>query len=226
MISKLANLLPGSAKRKINAIWKNQMKSYWDSVDNKIPKVELGEKHIRNLRPLANRDILLGLLPKNGIVAELGVDKGDFSQKILSICQPKHFHLIDFWGSQRYNQEKRKGVEKMFESQIQNGSLEINLGLSTEVVDHFPDNYFDWIYIDTDHSYKTTRDELEKYKTKMKNGGIIAGHDYIIGNWNGMVRYGVIEAVAEFCVKHNWEIIHITMENGSYPSFAIRRIEP
>lgn len=225
MIKKLAALLPASAKGKLNSIWKGQLKTYWESVDSQIPKATLEEKHIKNLTPLLNREILLGQMPKNGVVAELGVDQGDFSQKILNLCQPSKLHLVDFWGSERYNQNKRNRVETQFGKEIDNGTVEINLGLSTTVASTFPDNYFDWIYIDTDHSYKTTWEELNMYRLKMKPGGIIAGHDYIIGNWNGMVRYGVIEAVAEFCVKYNWELIHITMENGGYPSFAIREIQ-
>lgn len=96
--------------------------------------------------------------------------------------------------------------------------------MSTEAAQDFEDGYFDWIYIDTDHSYETTRDELELYAPKMKPGGIIAGHDYKIGNWISMYRYGVIEAVHEFCVKHNWELIYLTVEPSESQSFANRKI--
>jgi hypothetical protein len=72
--------------------------------------------------------------------------------------------------------------------------------------------------------YKTTTDELQSYHLKIKPNGIIAGHDFILGNWDGIVRYGVIEAVYEFCVKYNWEIIYLTTELYTNPSFAIRKI--
>ncbi|MEX0773138.1 MAG: class I SAM-dependent methyltransferase, partial [Balneolales bacterium] len=84
-------------------------------------------------------------------------------------------------------------------------------------------NYFDWIYIDTDHSYETTRDELRLYASKVKQGGIIAGHDYVKGNWITTYRYGVIEAVHEFCVNNDWELIYLTAEPIENQSFAIRR---
>lgn len=96
--------------------------------------------------------------------------------------------------------------------------------LSTDAAYDFPDNYFDWIYIDTDHTYETTRDELRLYAPKMKKGGIIAGHDYVHGNWISTFRYGVVEAVHEFCVQFGWEIIYLTIEPTENQSFAIRKI--
>ena len=189
-----------------------------------IPIFELSEMHIKNAKLLTTREELLELLPKGGIVAELGVDEGEFSKSILGINKPKKLHLVDFWGSKRYNQDKRRKVETRFKKNIEANNLEINLGLSTEVVKGFQDNYFDWIYIDTSHSYKTTIEELELYRSKIKSNGFIAGHDYVMGHWNGMVRYGVIEAVYEFCVKYNWEIIFLTTELNESLSFAIKRI--
>ena len=189
-----------------------------------IPKTALGHEHVRNATLLPDRTELLKLLPKKGVVAELGVDEGNFSQAILQHNQPRELHLVDVWDSDRYNTGKRRHVEQRFANEIANGSVVIDIGLSTEVAGKFPDAHFDWIYIDTDHSYRTTKAELELYAPKVKPQGIIAGHDYIVGNWDGAVRYGVIEAVHEFCVKHHWEILHLTMELNTFPSFAIRRI--
>jgi hypothetical protein len=193
-------------------------------ISSSIPRHEITDIHIKNARLLPTREKLLDVLPKNGIVAELGVDEGDFSESILSINKPEKLHLIDFWGTNRYNQNKRQKVENRFSENIESKKVEINIGLSTEVVGNFEDNYFDWIYIDTTHMYKTTIEELEAYRTKVKKNGIIAGHDFIMGNWNGLVRYGVIEAVHEFCVKYKWEIIYLTTELHTSSSFAIRRI--
>lgn len=224
MERRLIRLIPKPIRQKIYALAINIITQHRKLISNQLPKFELNKDHIANLKVLLNREELLKILPKKGVVAELGVDQGAFSEQILNICTPKKLHLVDFWGSQRYNQEKRKGLEEKFTKQIADELVEVNLGLSTDVAETFEDNYFDWVYIDTDHSYKTTIAELESYRGKMKDNGIIAGHDYIIGNWDGMVRYGVIEAVYEFCVKYNWEMLYITMENQDHPSFAIRKI--
>jgi len=189
-----------------------------------IPKFEVSSKHIERAKLLTTRDELLKILPKSGVVAELGVDCGDFSESILNINNPRKLHLIDAWHSKSYSQKKRKYVENRFSDKVQENKVEINIGLSTEVVNLFEDHYFDWIYIDTAHTYKTTISELESYRKKVKRNGIIAGHDYRLGTWHGMVRYGVIEAVHEFCTKHDWEIIFLTSELKTHPSFALRKI--
>lgn len=228
MKNSFKKIIPRALKKKLSEayieIFKKYHKGKFLRREKEIKAVELEEKHLKNLTALPNRLSLLEKLPKGGIVAEIGVDTGDFSEKILSINKPKKLHLIDVWGSQRYSQDKKIAVEEKFIIDIQAGNIEINLGYSTKMVTCFEDAYFDWIYIDTDHSYGTTRDELKLYAPKLKKGGIIAGHDYEVGHWNSLAKFGVIEAVHEFCVLYNWEFLYITMENRDHRSFAIRKM--
>lgn len=190
-----------------------------------IPNVQISEMHISNLKAVKNREALLSLLPKNAIVAEIGVDKGEFSEMIIRTTCPKRLHLIDTWNSERYPDSLSNQVEEKFKMEIIKKQIEINRGLSTEVGLAFRDGYFDWVYIDTDHSYLTTKAELELYSKKVRPGGIIAGHDFITGNWIKGIKYGVKEAVYEFCVSKDWEIILLTMENTFPASFAIRELK-
>ena len=188
-----------------------------------IPKVELRKEHLSNLRVVTDRKAFLEHFPKGGVAAEMGVASGDFSSMILSICDPQVLHLVDFWGSDRYASGRAR-VEDRFKKEIAEGKVVIDLGLSTDVMPRFPDRFFDWVYIDTDHGYPVTAAELELARTKVKQGGIIAGHDYVTGNWDGGVRYGVVEAVHEFCVKYGWELILLTPETDRHLSFAIREL--
>jgi predicted O-methyltransferase YrrM len=212
-------------KRKIGKLIFKWVKDKNRLQSSKIPKVQINEDNIKHTKLLLNREKLLENLPKQAIVAELGVDRGDFSEIILNKSKPKKLHLIDIWSSEIYNDEKKKFVEQKFNSQIQSEVIEINRGYSSDVGKNFKDKYFDWIYIDTDHTYHTTKKELEIWSPKVKEGGIIAGHDFIVGYWDGLVRYGVMEAVYEFCSKYNWEIVYLTMELDTHPSFAIKRID-
>lgn len=163
-------------------------------------------------------------LPPHGNVAELGVDTGTYSSLILEWNNPAKLHLVDAWDTPRYGEDKAQAVIKKFDALIAEGKVQLHRGLSTERASDFEDNYFDWIYIDTNHTYRTTYEELRAYAPKMKPGGIIAGHDFINGNWIGGMRYGVREAVHEFCVEQGWEFVFLTMEIGDNPSFAIRKL--
>lgn len=59
-----------------------------------------------------------------------------------------------------------------------------------DAVSDIPDNSLDYIFIDGDHSYDAVKKDLKHYYSKVKPGGIFAGHDY---SWQG-----VTQAVGEF----------------------------
>ena len=111
----------------------------------------LPKKHIDNITIHSDRDDMLTNLPQGGTVAELGVDKGDFSEKILSTTNPTHLFLIDVWGSERYGGEKMKEVEKKFKN---HNKVSIIRERSEVALKNFEDDFFDWVYIDTTHSIR------------------------------------------------------------------------
>jgi hypothetical protein len=205
----------------------NQLKSDYEEKSLmllNLPRVPLHEVHIADTRLITNRNRLLELLPHGGIVAEVGVANGDFSSQIISLNTPRKLHLVDIWQGERFNDTLFHNVRSKFNHELAEGQVEIHRKLSTEAVYDFPDNYFDWVYIDTSHCYKGTKAELELYSRKVKPGGIIAGHDYTMGNWGKRFRYGVMEAVHEFCVAYGWRMKYLTMDLSENQSFAIEKI--
>ena len=54
-------------------------------------------------------------------------------------------------------------------------------GFSAEVLASFPDNYFDWVYIDGNHLYEFVKKDVELSFQKVKPGGVIAGDDSAAG---------------------------------------------
>lgn len=217
--------VPKPIRRAVWSYVRNTQRQRRVQESKSIPYYELQWENIQHARLLLDREDLLSLLPKGGVVAEAGVDEGIFSERILAICEPSKLHLIDVWDSERYHSGKAKAVENKFREQIRAGQIVVNRGYSTEVLRGFSDEYFDWIYIDTAHTYETTVRELAVASQKVKASGIISGHDYVTGNWNKGLRYGVIEAVHEFCVREHWEILYLTTETHQHRSFAIRAID-
>lgn len=192
--------------------------------EKEIPSIPLGRENMQNCKLLLNRSELLTRLKKRGKIAEIGVAQGEFSEQILRITEPDSLHLIDVWNSRRDGPGPFEKVTARFREQIDNGRVQIHRKWSIDAAEDFEDNYFDWIYIDTRHSYDTTSQELVKYSSKVKHDGVIAGHDYTMGDWNRLTRYGVIEAVHEFCVKHRWKLVYLTIDTRENQSFAIKRI--
>lgn len=204
--------------------FQEKMRIYRANTVNQMPNISLEEKHVNNTKILLNRKELLKTFQKNCTCAEIGVAAGDFSEMILQINKPQKLHLIDAWHSERYNNSLERSVKQKFARELESKQIILNKGLSTDILPEFEDHYFDWVYIDTVHDYHTTAQELTICREKVKDGGIIAGHDFSMGNWVGNVKYGVINAVYEFCKKYDWEIIYLTGEIVE-KSFAIRKIE-
>ena len=184
----------------------------------------LAPKHVENCELVADRTELLKRLPKNGVVAELGVDQGEFSARILEYCAPEKVTLVDLWGTRRYGEKKALGVQEKFKTEISSGKMEIVRSTSIAAAAQFENEMFDWVYIDTDHSYKTTKEELSCWAPKVKKTGFLAGHDHVMGNWKKRYKYGVIEAVQEFCISDNWRYSFLTADYTENNSFAISRI--
>jgi hypothetical protein len=161
---------------------------------------------------------LLRQMPKDSICAEIGVFKGNFSGSILQIVSPQRLHLIDPWAFQnQYSQSWFGGelghsqknmdrihekVKQRFRSEIRHGQVIVNRGLSTELASEFPDDYFDWIYIDANHTYEAVRADLQAFSSKVKQGGFIAGDNYGFRSdwwWKDGVKRAVDEFVRDGC---------------------------
>ncbi|ARP97343.1 methyltransferase [Bordetella genomosp. 13] len=183
----------------------------------------LGIQHTENCRVLPDRELLLSRIPSGGVCAEIGAAFGDYTDSILSLNKPKQLHLVDAWDSDRYRQGLQQ-IRHKFAKEIQADQLCIHQGLSVDKLLEFKDNFFDWVYIDTNHSYETTLDELKICNRKVKPGGRIAGHDFCTGNVISPVPYGVVEAVTQFCVEDGWQYEYVTLEYHGHFSFCLTRL--
>lgn len=64
-------------------------------------------------------------------------------------------------------------------------------GDSAERASMFVDGTFHYVFIDASHKYEDTRKDILAWKSKVKSGGILAGHDY------HPTQMGVVKAVDE-----------------------------
>ena len=144
---------------------------------------------------LAIRKELIGL--------EIGVDKGWNSYNILTNLDIKKLYLIDPYypqsegqdsdGERSYVKGEFRPTKKIAEDLLNpfDDKIVWKIGTTEEMINDIPDEYLDFCYIDGCHKYESVKKDIELCYPKIKNGGMIAGHDFT------KVHPGVIKAVIE-----------------------------
>ncbi len=178
------------------------------------------EKQINKIRA----KIISGLVVHNAIGAELGVFKGRFSPYLLKHTKAARLHLIDPWylltarwnwatGNKSTVNAVRKILKKL-RKEIENHKVIIHIGDDRDILKTFPNNYFDWVYLDSSHHYQHTIDELAILKDKVKDSGIIVGDDW---NPNPEHRHhGVYKAVKDFVLINEYSILYSNEQNKQW----------
>lgn len=174
------------------------------------------DRHLENCRLLPNREAILQKMKVGGIAAEIGILKGQFSKSILDICRPKKLHLVDL-------DLHRFAISEKFKSEIDSGIVELHEGDSSLVIQKFPENYFDFVYIDANHSYWGAKKDIQAVQSKIKQNGFIIFNDYTLWSPCECIMYGVIPAVNEFCLEEDWEFVYFALEYFMYCDVALRR---
>ncbi len=187
------------------------------------PLTQLSMEHTENARLLPDRAELMKRIPKGGIGVEIGAAFGDYTADILSHNEPKKLYLVDLWGQDRYK-SGLDAIENKFAVNIFSGQLELHQGTSLQRLPDFADASLDWVYIDTDHSFDLTWQELVLCDQKVKQEGRIMGHDFCAGNVVKPIVYGVVEAVTKFCKDYDWQFEYLTVESHAHFSFCLKRL--
>jgi hypothetical protein len=186
---------------------------------------ELKAIHVRNLRIVLDRNEFLRAMPQRMDCAEVGVAHGEFSRQILDVMQPTSLCLIDLWSadSERYSEAMAPALNRV-QPEIDSGIVSVRRGWSWEEIEQLADESLDWVYLDAAHDFDSVSKDLAAVRTKMRPGGLICGHDYTRWSSAGIHRWGVVEAVNEFCVRYHWEFLYLTHETHRHLSYALRKI--
>lgn len=202
--------------------WDNEKWSNVDSNSFLISAPILQNRHVKNCRLVESRAKLLEYLPKDSVVAEVGTQYGNFAEKIFSITQPKKLHIIDN-NLQLFKNQVTQKQKILLQEGIKNGTIELHEGDSSTILSEFPDEYFDWIYIDADHAYEGVCKDIDRGYKKVKSDGMMVFNDYT--NWSicEIMPYGVARAVNEFCLANNWEIVFLALQSLGYHDIAIKK---
>jgi hypothetical protein len=132
-------------------------------------------------------DLCKKYIKKSDHVVEHGSFSG-VSSRVLSLHCEK-LHCIDPWpvGLQ---QGGSMNPESMFdEILVDYPNITKFKSTGAEAAKSYEDHSLDFVYIDGDHSYAAVINDINTWKSKIKKGGYIAGHDSHM--------YGVLKAVRE-----------------------------
>lgn len=140
-------------------------------------------------------------------IVELGVFEG-FNFNLMIEHKPEIAIGVDIWLddgviSRNDSGYPQKRLDKMYNNVMNliadKPFVKIYKEYTFDVAKQFPDEYFDLIYIDADHTYEGCLKDIKAWYPKIKKGGFITGDDYshYKAKYTG-VRFGVIEAVNEF----------------------------
>lgn len=187
----------------------------------RVPGVQYVYERKKNLD---RREFVDAFIPKYGIGAELGVQKGYFSHELLSITKPTKLFLVDPWyllgaewewsGGNRSTTTAVARIIERYSPQLVSGQIELVVANDLDFLDALEDESLDWAYIDSSHEYEHTVAELSLLQKKVKRSGVIAGDD-----WHddpGHRHHGVARAVRELCEHSAYELIYSNDPNSQW----------
>lgn len=203
---------------KARMAWLKEMETFSDSFGCvQFPLTPmLTPRHLENCRLLPDRESILRRMRVGGICAEVGVQTGQFSHSILSICRPATLHLID-------RNLTGFSIGERFQPEVDSRTVCVHEGDSSTILQGFQDGSFDFIYIDGDHSYEGVQRDIRAATSKLVERGFLIFNDYTYWSPVECMPYGVIRAVNELCLEQDWEAVYFSLARYMYCDMAIRR---
>lgn len=152
--------------------------------------------------------MLVATLPENSIIVELGVWMGRSICSLSDLIKAKNLqvHLVDtFMGSdgEVAHEEvvKQVSIEDILKSNLLKFGIDshstIHKGTTKDIASNFDNAYFDFIFVDADHTFEGALSDIELWYPKLKYSGTMAGHDWL---------WGVNEPVTKYAKEHDLKI--------------------
>jgi len=143
--------------------------------------------------------------------AELGIHDGVNFKYLINNCPKLHMIGVDLYEPQPHNDGPERWLpgeyghawdhdayyKDLLEFEITNpGRVKIIKDYTTEAAKTVEDKSLDFVFVDADHGYKGCLRDIEAWDCKIREGGIMFGHDIHFPT--------VIQAVTEFYGENSW----------------------
>lgn len=168
---------------------------------------------------------LLDKINEGDVCAEIGVLKGDYSH-LISLQPISKLYLIDPWVSivdlpHRWHAAPQEEMDahknRVINRFSDNDKVEIVEKYSADAVSDFENGYFNWLYLDANHSYDFVKEDLNNWWAKLKPNGFICGNAYIDNSIaRNVLDFGIIPAVDDFLEERFDEIKHFEVIESQF----------
>ena len=151
---------------------------------------------------------MLKYIKKSGasdlVGCEVGVMKGTHAMELIEILPMKKLYLVDpylpYIDFDGYIKKKVLLDKKIAYNKLKDYNVEFIYKNSKKSSKMFMGDTLDFVYIDANHSYKHVLEDINFWYPKVKDGGVIGGHDF------DSQHQDVILAVLEFMDKNNLKL--------------------
>lgn len=119
--------------------------------------------------------------------AEVGVERGYYSEVLCRVNPNLHLYAIDPWSTSAYEDgidavdyDQSKYDERYSEAvhRLKPYNCTLVRKKSLDAAEDFEDESLDFVYIDANHDFVNFTNDLHTWKKKVRKGGIVSGHDY------------------------------------------------
>lgn len=169
------------------------------------------ESALKDTQVFSCREALLSKLPSGGCVAEVGAQHGNWAHYMLQTKYPDRLHLFDM------------NFDKLREDVRTDERVVLHTGDSSTSLSSVGNEFFDWIYIDGDHSYRGVCRDIVQAAYKVKADGYLIFNDYTLWSPMEAIPYGVVAAVNEL-LQSGWRMSAIALTPTGYWDVAVQRI--
>lgn len=143
---------------------------------------------------------------------EVGVLTGRHAKKMMDANLNLHLHLVDSYKFYKGMLKRHHDVAEYLSGmrrRLAGYNCTEHIEYSMDAVRKFEDDSLDFVHIDSNHNFDYVMQDLIEWSRKVRKGGIISGHDYIIKDVN--------QAVHAYIKAHDIEYYFITSGNQSCP---------
>jgi hypothetical protein len=171
---------------------------------------------VRSAKLFAHRYEAISSLPNGGAIAEVGTRTGEFAKFMLDSLSPQSLHLFDL----NFDMLKRSEPDLANERRVQ-----LHLGDSSSCMSRLPDEFFNIIYIDGDHTENGVDRDTKAATRKLKKDGFLVFNDYTIWSPVEMMYYGIVPVVNRLLKSGEWSVLYFALHHTMYCDIALRRSE-